>query len=1029
MHNPQRNEKEILEFWEKNNTFQKRREKNKGNDKWSFIDGPITANYNMGIHHAAGRSYKDLYIRWKSMQGYDQRYQNGFDTQGLPVEVQAEKELEIESKKELEELGIDKFIEKCKEIVKKYSKSQTHDSIRLGQWMDWENSYYTYKDDYIEHVWNFTKKCHEKGLLEEGTRVLPWCPRCGTSLSQKEVTDGFTTLTHTSVFIKLPLKNEDAHLMVWTTTPWTLSANVACAVNPEELYSKVEKDGKTYYLASDSIKTVLKGEHELKEEILGEELIGKEYTPPHPELPAQKNIKHVIIPWKEVGTKEGTGIVHIAPGCGVEDEELGKEHNLESLSPLMEDGTYKEDYGWLTGKNVKGIAEEVIRDLEERGILHRKEDYEHQYPLCWRCDSELVWRKAKGEWFIDQTKIKEQLRREAGKIEWRPDFLEKEYYDWLNNMEKWSISRKRYWGTPLPIWKCSCGNIEVIGTKKELEEKAVEGMDQLKELHRPWIDKVKVRCSECKQKIARVEPVADCWMDSGLVPYATLNYLTDKEHFWKWFPANFVTEMREQVIRWFHTTMVTSVILEDQAPYLRVMTYSEVVDDEGKTMSKSRGNALWAHEAAEKIGMDNVRWTFIQGNPKTKTSLGYESGEEAERELDTLFNIDNYIDQNMGQRKSRKNHGDLKMEDKWLLSKVNTLKKEVTEDLEGLEPHKAARKIKDFFLNDFSRGYIQLTRDRVKEDSEESEKAAGVMHEVLLETLKLMAPFTPFLTEEIYQRSYREHGEEESIHLLDWPEPEEERMNKELEKDMKVAESVNEAILALRSKIGRGLRWPVKEAIILTKDEDVKKSIEKLSRVIKEQTNVKEVQLKEEMPEVSKEIKVNHKAVGAEFQADALKVMEKAKGNLEKVNQEIEEHGFSRIDIGTKEVKLKRKHIIVNRELPQNLVVKEFKHGEAYLDKEMNEELENEGIAREVMRQIQQLRKEAGLVKEQGISLKIQTDEESKEKLREWKEEIKNRTGSREVQIDSSKLEESYDHKTEFEVENRKFSAQFNVLD
>ncbi len=1032
MYNPQETEKEILRFWDEEKIFEKIREKNKGNKEWSFIDGPITANFKMGIHHAAGRSYKDLYIRWKSMQGYDQRYQNGFDTQGLPVERQAEKELEIDSKKEIEEIGIEKFTDKCKEIIERYSQSQTNDSIRLGQWMDWENSYYTYKDDYIEHVWHFMKKCDDKNLLEEGTKVMWWCPRCGTSLSQKEVTDGYVELEDESIFFKLPLKEENANLMVWTTTPWTLSANVACAVNPDEIYVKVEQNGENYYMAKDAVHTTMKGEYEIKEELRGEKLIGKHYKSPHPELPIQEDLNHKIIPWDEVGTKEGTGIVHIAPGCGEEDEELGEEHGLKNPSPMNEDGTYKEGYGWLTGRYVnKDVNEEVINDLEKRNILYKSQKYKHQYPLCWRCDEKLIQRKAEGEWFIDQTKIKEELKREANRVTWEPDFLEKEYYNWLENMGKWIISRKRYWGTPLPIWKCEeCEETTIIGSKEELKEKATEGIEQLKELHRPWIDKVKIKCSKCGENKSRIKEVADCWMDSGLVPYATLNYIKDKDYFEKWFPANFVTEMKEQVNKWFHTTMVASVVLEEKTPYLNVMTYSEVVDDKGKQMSKSKGNAIWADEAADKIGMDNIRWTFIKGNPRTKTSLGYDSGEEAEKELKTLFNINQYIKETAKKREEITGikETEIQKEDKWILSRINTTKKEVKNHLEKMEPHKAAKRIKEFFLEDFSRGYIQYTRKRAKKRNER--KTIGkIMDHTLLETLKLMAPFTPFLTEKLYQENYREREQKESIHLFKWPEPKEERIDEELEERMSTAQEINETIRALRSKIGRGIRWPVKKITVETKKKEVEEAVKELEKIIKKQTNIQEIEIKEKMPEVKKETTLNQKAVGAEFQADAVKVMKKTKGKLNEIRKQIDKQGFYRLDIGTKEVKIKRKHIITNRKMPDNLEVREFSKGEIYIDTDMDEEMITEGTAREVMRHTQQLRKEENLEKKQDIELYIETDLKTAEKLEEHKEDIKERTGSGKIEIKKEKPSKEFEAEKEIKVKGKKIKVLFNVID
>ena len=1012
-YDPQQVEKSIREFWDENNIFEKRREKNEGNEKWTFLDGPITPNFNMGIHHAYGRAYKDLYQRWKAMQGYDQRYQNGFDTQGLPIEIQAEKELGINSKKEIEEVGIETFIEKCKEIVEKYSKNQTEDSKKLGQWMDWENSYYTYKDDYLEHVWYFLKQCYERGILEEKTKILPWCTRCGTSLSQKEVSEGYTEMTHESVFVELPLQEEDANIMIWTTTPWTLTANVACAVHPDKTYALIEYEGDQFYMMKEAAGRVIQDSFEVVKEVQGDELIGKTYTPPFPDLPVQDEPEHTIISWDEVGAEEGTGIVHIAPGCGEEDWELGEENNLAVLSPLEEDGTYKDGYGWITGKNVNGIASEIISTLEEAGKLFKSQHYHHKYPLCWRCDEELVWRKAEGEWSIDQTSIRDEVKEASKDVNWQPEFLEKEYDDWVSNMESWDISRKRYWGTPLPIWKCpETGKTVVIGSKEELEEKAVEGLDDLEELHKPWIDDVKIEVEGHPYTLERVEHVADVWMDSGLAALATLRYLHDEEYFEEWYPANFVTEMREQVIKWFHTLMVCSVVVEGRAPYQNVMTYSEVIDDDGKPMSKSKGNAIWIDDAVENIGMDNVRWTYIKGNPNHQAQIGYESGEEAEKELEKLFNLLEYTRQ--VREDGEVDESMYREEDKWLLSKLNTVKGDVTEHLENLQPHKAAKAVHEFFEDDISRGYIQYTRER-KEDEEEKKVVGYVLSHCLKEVLTLMAPMTPFVTEYLYKEHY---GDKESIHLNDWPEKDESSVDISLEEDMEIVRDVIKSILRTRQKTPYNVRWPVNKVVIETDSEDVKDAVSHLADVVKRQTNTKKIEITSKLDDLEKDAEPNFDSLGPKFQENAQDVataIQEKDGS--QIVRDIEQDGSHKIELDDQQVHIEEDDIVEKDIVPERYAVTEEDTFTTYVDTERSEHLDEEGYVNEVMRQIQQLRKESGFVKQDRIDLSIETSQSMQDVLRKHEDDIISKVGATSLTFD-----ETYEHEKDLETKGESFS-------
>ena len=526
-------EYEMMKFWDEESIVDKYLNKNNDADKkYSFIDGPITANNPMGVHHAWGRTYKDLYQRYKTMQGYEQRYQNGFDGQGLWIEVEVEKELGFKSKKDIEKFGIDKFVELCKQRVDKFSAIQTKQSIRLGYWMDWDNSYHTKSDENNYTIWHFLKVCCEKGLLYEGNDVMPWCRRCGTGLSEHEiVTEGYQEVTHKSVFVKFQIQNTDNEfLIIWTTTPWTLPANIAAAVNPESIYIKVEQNQEYYYIAKNTV-SFLKGPYEIVEEIKGETLVGMEYIGPFDNLTIQKDVIHKVIPWEEVGD-EGTGIVHIAPGAGKEDYALGKKYNLTTIAPIDDSGDYVDGFDKYTGMNVSNVNDEIFNDLKEKNILYKIEQIVHRYPVCWRCGEELVFRLV-SERFISVDPFREQIMDVTRKIRWIPEFGLARELDWLKNMDDWMISKKRYYGLALPIYKCEdCNEFEVIGSEYELKERAIEGWDLFEghSPHKPWVDYGKIECTNCKLPLSRIKDVGNPWLDAGIVPYSTLKYRSDKDY-------------------------------------------------------------------------------------------------------------------------------------------------------------------------------------------------------------------------------------------------------------------------------------------------------------------------------------------------------------------------------------------------------------------------------------------------------------------------------------------------------------------
>ncbi len=897
VYNPQEFEKKILEFWEKNRIFYKLVERNKGKKKWFFLDGPITANNPMGVHHAWGRTYKDIYQRFKAMQGFDQRFQNGFDCQGLWVEVEVEKDLGFGSKKDILNFGLDNFSKACRERVDKFSKVQTNQSIRLGQWMDWENSYYTFSDTNIKYIWHFLKKCHENGWLYKGTKVMPWCIRCGTSLSNHEQSDeGWKELVHPGVFVKFPVKRqENEFILVWTTTAWTLSSNVAAAVHPKLDYVKVKQGEEIYYLSKGSVK-VLKDSYAILEEMPGKTLIGLEYTGPYDHVPAQKDIAHRVIGWDSVGDAEGTGIVHIAPGCGEEDNVLGKKERLAEVAPLDESGNYIEGFGWLTGQNVSGITQKIIDDLNQRGILYKTEPYKHRYPVCWRCKQELVFRLV-SEWFISADEIRPKMKKAAKKVNWYPEHVGKMMQDWLDNMADWCISRKRFWGLPLMFFECKCGQLEVIGSIEELKQKTKTpgDVDKLPELHRPWIDKIKIACKKCHEEVSRIPDVGDCWLDAGIVPFSTLKYLGEKNYWEKWYPADFICEMRAQVRLWFYSMLFMSVTLENRSPYKSVLAYEEVRDEKGKPMHKSAGNAIWFDDAVEKMGADVMRWVYASQNPQYNLRFGFSIADEARKKIDIFQNLANYVktylEANNFRKKKIENKGILT---KWFLSDIETAKKSVAESMDSLQPNKASEVLENFFLNDFSRFYVHLIRDKMKLGYSNGDKNEVLqsLYSGMLETLKMLAPFMPFITEQIYQDFFRKFEKKESIHLLKWPKPDSTKIDAKLEESVEFARKIVEGINSCRQDMKIPTRWPLADVSIFLKEP---RDMNNVAEIIATLSNARQVNFAAELKD-GKEFEWGKIKLGGVLKDEALvrelirKTQELRKQEKLQVSDTIEAH-------------------------------------------------------------------------------------------------------------------------------------------
>jgi isoleucyl-tRNA synthetase len=778
-------EQEVLDLWEREGTFEQLRAQNAGREKWSFFDGPVTANKTLGVHTAWGRTLKDVFQRYKGLRGFDQRYQNGFDCQGLWIEVGVERELGLNSKREIEEYGLEAFARKCRDVVVWSSEELTRASKRLGQWMDWERSYFTFSDTNIEYIWKFLKRVHERDWLYLGHRSTEWCPRCGTSISQHELAGNYVDRADPSLYVRLPLLDRPLQsLVVWTTTPWTLPANVAAAVNPEADYGLRDN--------GEWVATALYPDEKFSERLKGSALVGWRYEGPFDDLGPGAAVDHRVIPWEDVTLEDGTGIVHIAPGCGGEDFELSREHELPVLTPVDESGRFYDEYGWLHGLSTTEAAEQIIGNLEEKGRLVEAGLHEHRYPECWRCHTPLIFRIS-DDWFISMRDLRGQMREANATVEWVPDYFGKRMDDWLVNMSDWNISRRRYYGLPLPFYPCSCGHLNVVGSKAELRERALEGFEQLEELRRPWIDRVPIACEQCGERVERIPEVGDVWLDAGIVPFSTLGWendeyvvegfatgaargltkadLPDHAYWEKWFPADWISEMREQIRLWFYSQLCMSVALVGRAPWKRVLGYEKMFDENGREMHGSWGNMIKAEDAFAEMGADVMRWQYCAQPPNQNLLFGFGPAHEIKRKLLTLWNSVKFLVDYARIEGWSPVYEDLASGpvlehplDRWLVARTHAFVAEATEGYEATMTVDVVRAFESF-IDDVSNWYIRRSRRRFWEGDTNAMRALWF---AVVQSLRIVAPVMPFLADWLWRRLVV--GGPASVHLAGWPE-------------------------------------------------------------------------------------------------------------------------------------------------------------------------------------------------------------------------------------------------------------------
>ncbi len=768
-------EREILDFWYKEKIVDQYLKKNeKSETTFSFIDGPITANNKMGVHHGWGRTYKDIFQRYHTLLGDAQRYQNGFDCQGLWVEVEVEKELGFKTKKDIESYGIDLFVEKCKERVIKYAHTITEQSKRLGYLMDWDNSYFTMSEENNYAIWNFLKQCHEKGWVYKGRDAVPWCPRCGTAISQHEIlSEEYQNITHKSIYFALPLINDTRKLLVWTTTPWTIPGNVAVAVNPDLDYVEIEFDDNQFIVAKKLANKIFNSATTIKE-LKGKEILDLEYIGPFDDLSLLTNIRHRIISAPELVTEsEGTGLVHIAPGAGMEDFALSKEYNLAVINLIGEDAVYNKDLDYLGGKNAKDDPDMIVDLLKERGFLFKTLDYTHRYPNCWRCKTELVFRVV-DEWYIsmdtpDQTgkTFREQIIQSAKMANWMPQWGLYRELDWLKNMHDWLISKKRYWGLALPIYECqSCSSFQVIGSKDELCQKAISGWQEFEghTPHRPYIDRVEINCDKCGQPTKRILDVGNPWLDAGIVPEATLKYGSDRTYFDKWFPADFVVEgFPGQFKNWFYSLLAMSTVLTGQSPFKNLLGHGNVLDENGKEMHKSSGNAIWFDDAAEEMGSDIMRIMYSLANPELNLKFGYKTASDIKRRF-YLILWNSFLFYYNNENKIVSDNNSKHVLDQWILNTLDQLVSNCQKSLGEFDASTSIKAIEKFVVNDLSGWYIRLSRKRA-EDPSTSGEVLVTLRKVFTNLSIILSPFAPFISEKIYTHTTGS----KSVLLEDWP--------------------------------------------------------------------------------------------------------------------------------------------------------------------------------------------------------------------------------------------------------------------
>ena len=1001
-------EKQVEKFWKENHIFEKSMEDRKDDPTYMFYDGPPTANGKPHIGHVLTRVIKDMIPRYRTMKGYMVPRKAGWDTHGLPVELEVEKKLGLDGKEQIEEYGMEPFIQQCKESVWKYKGMWEDFSSTVGFWADMENPYVTYHDDYIESEWWALKEIWNKKLLYKGFKIVPYCPRCGTPLSAQEVSQGYKTVKERSAIVRFKVVGEDAYFLAWTTTPWTLPSNVALCVNPTETYCKVKAaDGYTYYMAEALLDKVLgklgseeTPAYEVLEKYVGKDLEYKEYEPlfacAGEAAAKQKKKAHFVTADNYVTMSDGTGIVHIAPAFGEDDSRVGRDYDLPFVQFVDGKGDMTAETPYA-GVFVKKADPLVLQDLDKEGKLFDAPKFEHDYPHCWRCDTPLIY-YARESWFIKMTAVKDDLIRNNNTINWIPESIGKgRFGDWLENVQDWGISRNRYWGTPLNIWQCECGHMHSIGSRQELFEMSGDERAKTVELHRPYIDEITLKCPECGGTMHRVPEVIDCWFDSGAMPFAQHHYpFENKELFEKQFPADFISEAVDQTRGWFYSLLAESTILFNQAPYKNVIVLGHVQDENGQKMSKSKGNAVDPFDALEKYGADAIRWYFyINSAPWLPNRFHGKAVQEGQRKfMGTLWNTYAFfvlyanID-NFDPTKYTLDYDNLPVMDKWLLSKLNSVVKTVDDCLANYKIPESARALQEF-VDEMSNWYVRRSRERFWAKGMEQDKINAYMtlYTALVTISKAAAPMIPFMTEEIYQNLVRSVDKDaiESIHLCDFPKVEEAWINKELEDDMEELLKIVVLGRAARNTANIKNRQPI-GTMYIKADKEMGQFY---TDIIADELNVKEVKFANDVESfISYSFKPQLRTVGPKYG----KLLNGIRTALAEINgteamNELRSTGLLTLDINGNKVELSEEDLLIETAQTEGYVTEADGDISVVLDTNLTPELIEEGFVREIVSKVQTMRKEAGFEVMDKIHIYAKDNDRILELMKNHKEEI-----------------------------------------
>ncbi len=1006
-YNPTFIEKKILKFWEKQNIFKKSIDQRKDCKPYVFLEGPPTANGMPHPGHILTRVMKDLILRYQTMKGHYILRKAGWDTHGLPVEIEVEKELGLEDKQQIDEYGIKKFNQECKKCVFKYENAWVEMTKRIGFWLNMDDPYITLKNEYIESVWWSLKQAWEKKLLFKGHKVVPYCPRCGTALSAHEISQGYKTVKDPSIFVKFKIKNQDAYFLAWTTTPWTLISNVALAVNPKENYLKIRYNGQVLIFAEERSSVLLKDqEYEYLDYFKGKDLEGIEYEPLFNYIKPEKKAWYIVLA-DFVSMEDGTGIVHIAPAFGEDDYNVGRKYDLPVIQLVKLDGTFPPEVKEWSGEFVKDADPKIIKHLQNRDLIEGIHDHTHEYPFCWRCDSPLLY-YAMESWFIAMTKVQDSLVRNNNNINWYPEHLQQgRFGDFIREVKDWALSRKRYWGTPIPIWICSntkCRNEICIGSVEELK-KISENFPKDYDLHKPLVDELIIKCPKCKSLMKREEEVIDCWYDSGSAFFAQWHYpFENKEEFKKNFPVDFISEALDQTRGWFYSLLAISTFLFNERPYKNVLTLGLVLDENNQKMSKSKRNYIDPNIILKNEGADALRWYLLSANAPWNSTRFYEQAvkDTLGKFILTLWNSYNFFTTyaSLDRFNPSKDIIPLKKRqplDKWIISRFHQTLKDIEKHMQIFETHKAARAVEYFVVEDFSNWYLRRSRKRLWVEEKTIDKLAGysTMYEIFMDLSNIIAPFTPFITEEIYQ-NIRTNNMPESIHLCDYVKLENKLIDTNLEEGMQKIRSLVEVGRALRSKIGVKVRYPLASATLIC-NKKVENQIKDLLDLLHEEINVKKIIFEKNTSKfMVRKYRPNPSKLGPKYKEKVRDILEKLESiDKKELFKKLNNKEKLELNINADKIFLTIDDFDVIETEKEYIAKTQTEDIILILNSKLTPDLKAEGLARELVRRIQSMRKELDLAVEDKIITQIKLDSDQKTFLNNWLDYIKEETRSK----------------------------------